>query len=222
VNRSFYALIFLAIQVMLFQKKEEEWMKISRLSIMCIACAIFSTGAFHLQAHPEEVKVSFTEPTEAIKFEADKSYQAVIHTSKGVIVCDLYTDQAPLSTTNFINLARGNFYNGLRFHRVVPQFVIQGGDPSGNGSGGPGFTLPSEINMKHTKGALAWARLPDQVNPQKRSSGSQFYITLEPTTFLDGEYTVFGQTVSGMDVVEKIRVGDTIEKMEIVTKPKSK
>ncbi len=193
-------------------------MRISSLSLKFIASAIFSMGAFHPLAHSEEAKMSFVEPTEPAKFEANKTYQAVIHTAKGIITCDLYTEQAPLSVTNFNNLAKGNFYNGLRFHRVVPQFVIQGGDPSGNGSGGPGYTLPSEIKMKHTKGALAWARLPDQVNPQKRSSGSQFYITLEPTPFLDGEYTVFGQTVSGMDVVDKIRVGDVIEKIEIVVK----
>ena len=166
----------------------------------------------------EEVKVEFAAPVEPMKFDPDKTYQAVIQTTKGTIVCDLYPQQAPLSVTNFINLARGQFYNGLRFHRVVPQFVIQGGDPDGNGTGGPGYTIPAEIGLKHTKGALAWARLPDQANPQKRSSGSQFYITLEGTPFLDGEYTVFGQTVSGMDVVEKIRVGDIIEKIDILVK----
>ena len=192
----------------------------SRLRLTSIASAIFFLGALQPLAHSEEAKMSFAEPTESLKFETDKTYQAVIYTSKGMIVCDLYTEQAPLSVTNFVNLARGNFYNGLRFHRVVPQFVIQGGDPSGNGSGGPGYTLPAEIGMKHTKGALAWARLPDQVNAQKRSSGSQFYITLESTPFLDGEYTVFGHTVTGMDVVDKIRVGDTIEKIEIVIKNK--
>lgn len=169
-------------------------------------------------AYAEEGKMSYVEPAEPMKFEAGKTYQAVIQTSKGTIVCELNAQQAPLSVTNFIALARGGFYNGLRFHRVVPQFVIQGGDPSGNGTGGPGFTLPAEIGLKHTKGALAWARLPDAMNPQKRSSGSQFYITLEGTPFLDNEYTVFGQTVSGMDVVEKIRVGDTIEKIEIQIK----
>lgn len=190
-------------------------MRISRIAILK---AIFCLGALHPFAHAEENKMAFVEPTEPMKFEAEKTYQAVIHTSKGTIVCDLYPLQAPLSVTNFINLAKGNFYNGLRFHRVVPQFVIQGGDPSGNGTGGPGYTVPAEIGLKHNKGALAWARLPDQANPQKRSSGSQFYITLEGTHFLDGEYTVFGQTISGMDVIEKIRVGDTIEKIDIVVK----
>lgn len=181
--------------------------------------ALFFLSAFTPLAYTEEAKMAFVEPKEAMKFEPGKTYQAVIQTSKGAITCELYPDQAPLSVTNFIALARGGFYNGLRFHRVVPQFVIQGGDPQGNGTGGPGFTLPAEIGLKHNKGALAWARLPDQINPQKRSSGSQFYITIESTPFLDNEYTVFGQTVSGIDTVEKIRAGDTIEKVDIIVEP---
>lgn len=160
----------------------------------------------------------FTEPKQAISFEKGKSYEAVITTSKGEIICSLNPDKAPLSVTNFIQLAQNGFYDGLTFHRVVPKFVIQGGDPHGNGSGGPGYTLPAEIGLPHIKGALAWARLPDEVNPSRRSSGSQFYITLEPTPFLDGQYTVFGITKSGMDVVSKIREGDKIEKIEIIIK----
>lgn len=164
----------------------------------------------------EPVKIE--EPKSAMTFETGKKYEAVIHTSKGKIVCDLRHDKAPLSVTNFIQLANAGFYNGLNFHRVVPGFVIQGGDPQGTGSGGPGYTLPAEIGLPHLKGALAWARLGDQVNPQQRSSGSQFYITLDATPNLDGAYTVFGQTSSGMDVVEQIEIGDKILKVEIITK----
>jgi len=116
-----------------------------------------------------------------------------------------------------VTLAENGFYDGLTFHRVEPGFVIQGGDPQGDGSGGPGFTIPAEINHPHTKGALAWARQSDEVNPDRRSSGSQFYITLEETAFLDGGYTVFGQVTEGMDVVEKIAVGDKIERIDITT-----
>ena len=159
--------------------------------------------------------MKFTEPTKPMSFDSGKKYVAVIHTSKGDITCDLYPSKAPISVTNFITLARGGFYDGLTFHRVVPGFVVQGGDPTGTGTGGPGYTIPSEISMIHEKGALAWARLPDQVNPNKRSSGSQFYITLDKVSFLDGEYTVFGQTVSGMDVVNKIKQGDKINSIEI-------
>ncbi len=162
--------------------------------------------------------MKFTEPSQPIAFEQEKTYEAIIHTTKGDIVCQLNTQKAPLSVTNFVQLAKGGFYNGLKFHRVVPNFVIQGGDPEGSGSGGPGYTLPAEIGLPHEKGALAWARLPDQVNPKKRSSGSQFYITLEKVPFLDGEYSVFGKTISGADIVHKIQQGDKINSIEIVVK----
>ena len=82
-----------------------------------------------------------------------------------------------------MQLASGHFYDGLTFHRVVPNFVIQGGDPQGSGAGGPGYTLAAEIGLPHESGALAWARLPDSVNPHRRSSGSQFYITLDKVSF---------------------------------------
>jgi peptidyl-prolyl cis-trans isomerase B (cyclophilin B) len=177
--------------------------------------AVLMTMALTFHAYSGDKPMTYTEPKQAQAFEKDKKYMAYIYTSKGLVVCELYTDTAPLSVTNFINLAKGGFYNNLTFHRVVPKFVVQGGDPSGNGTGGPGYTLPAEISHKHIKGALAWARLPDQVNPQKRSSGSQFYITLDKTPFLDGDYTVFGQTIEGMDIVDKIRMGDKIEKVEI-------
>jgi peptidyl-prolyl cis-trans isomerase B (cyclophilin B) len=160
----------------------------------------------------------FTEPVKPLAFDEKKTYQAVIYTSKGEITCELYPKKAPLSVTNFIQLAEGGFYNGLIFHRVVPNFVIQGGDPDGSGRGGPGYTLAAEIGLTHQKGALAWARLPDHINSQKRSSGSQFYITLEKISYLDGEYSVFGQTVSGMDVIKQIEQGDVIKKIEIVIK----
>jgi peptidyl-prolyl cis-trans isomerase B (cyclophilin B) len=143
-----------------------------------------------------------------------KKYIVTIVTDKGKIVGELNPADAPLTSANFIKLARSGFYNGLTFHRVVPNFVIQGGDPQGTGSGGPGYTVPAEIKGKHIKGAWATARLGDQVNPNKESSGSQFYITLEATPFLDGGYTVFGTTLEGEDVVAKIAVGD---KMNTVT-----
>jgi len=159
----------------------------------------------------------FSEPKSSI-VDANRSYEALIETEKGNIRVKLFAKEAPLSVTNFIQLAKGGFYEGLTFHRVEPGFVIQGGDPLGNGTGGPGYTVPSEIGQPHLKGALAWARTGDEVNPERRSSGSQFYITLEATPFLDGGYTVFGQTIDGMDVVEKIRRGDKITKITIEEK----
>ncbi len=149
--------------------------------------------------------------------DVNKSYTATIKTPKGSIVADLYAKDAPQSVNNFVFLARDGFYNGLTFHRVEPGFVIQGGDPVGNGTGGPGYNIPPEIKAKHTLGALAMARRggPAQTTP---SSGSQFYITLAPQPGLDGQYTVFGQVTQGMDVAQKIAVGDKIESVTITEK----
>lgn len=161
-----------------------------------------------------------TEPKAPMAFEVGKTYTATIKTEKGSIVAELKPKQAPFSVTNFIQLANGGYYNGLTFHRVEPGFVVQGGDPLGNGTGGPGYTVQGETKngLKHTEGALAWARTADQVNPEQRSSGSQFYITLAPTPFLDNQYTVFGHVTQGMDVVKQIARGDKILGVEIVVK----
>lgn len=163
----------------------------------------------------EKKMSNFSEP-KASQVEAGKKYHAFIKTEKGDIKVELFADKAPLGVTNFKQLAAGGFYNGLTFHRVEPGFVIQGGDPDGNGTGGPGYTVPAEIGPKHLEGALAWARTGDQVNPDRRSSGSQFYITLAATPFLDGAYSVFGQTVEGMEVVKQIGRGDKIISVEVI------
>jgi len=163
----------------------------------------------------QDLNMKPSEPKVSMKFEKGKTYKAIIHTDKGDIVCKLYPEKAPLSVTNFIQLAKMGFYDGLTFHRVEPGFVIQGGDPQGTGSGGPGYTIPAEIGLTHEMGALCWARLPDYFNPQKRSSGSQFYITLSKLPALDGEYTVFGQVEKGMNIVMKIRKNDRILSIEI-------
>lgn len=190
----------------------ENLMQAKMILILC-----FFT-CFSIQANPKEefLMNNFEEPKSAMTFDLTKSYKALIHTQKGNITCELFPKQAPISVTNFIQLSQGGFYDGLTFHRVVPGFVIQGGDPQGTGMGGPGYTIKAEIGLPHKKGALCWARLPDQVNPQKRSSGSQFYLTLEATPFLDGEYTVFGQIIFGIEVISRIRQGDIIEKIDIL------
>lgn len=165
-----------------------------------------------------EAKDSPWKMPEKSEVDPNKKYSATIKTSKGDIKVELFAKEAPISVTNFMQLSSKAFYRGLTFHRVVPGFVIQGGDPTGTGKGGPGYTLPAEINRKHIKGALAWARLPDQVNSEKRSSGSQFYITLEAQPFLDqGGYTVFGQVTEGTEIVDKIQVGDTIQDISVTS-----
>jgi peptidyl-prolyl cis-trans isomerase B (cyclophilin B) len=147
--------------------------------------------------------------------DAKKSYVATLTTSKGNIVVALDASAAPQTVNNFVFLANQGFYDGLTFHRVVQGFVIQGGDPLGTGTGGPGYTVPAEIKLPHVEGAIAMARLGDQQNPQRASSGSQFYITLAPTPNLDGAYTAFGKVTLGMDVVKKIAIGDVIQKIVI-------
>jgi len=152
----------------------------------------------------------------AMQIDPSKAYVATISTVKGDIVVQLDASAAPQTVNNFVFLAQQGFYDGLTFHRVEPGFVIQGGDPAGTGSGGPGYTIPAEIQLSHVEGAIAMARRSDQVNPTRASSGSQFYITLAPTPFLDGAYTVFGQVIEGMDVVQSIAIGDVIEKITIM------
>ena len=135
-----------------------------------------------------------------------------IETDKGTIKFELFEDKAPITTKNFIGLAESGFYDGLTFHRVEPGFVIQGGDPDGDGTGGSGKTIPLEIHqdLKHVKGAVAMARTNDP-----NSATSQFYITLADTSFLDGDYAVFGKVKEGMDVVENIAVGDKMNEVTI-------
>ncbi|GAC1537216.1 MAG: hypothetical protein NVS2B17_09600 [Candidatus Velthaea sp.] len=143
-----------------------------------------------------------------------KTLRARIHTAKGDIVFSFYPDEAPQHSAAFIKLARAGFYDGLSFHRVEPGFVIQGGDPSGNGTGGPGYQIDAEFSkLPHVKGTVAMAR---SANPN--SAGSQFYICLGEASFLNNQYTVFGQTTEGQDVVDAIRKGDVMETVSIEEK----
>jgi peptidyl-prolyl cis-trans isomerase B (cyclophilin B) len=148
---------------------------------------------------------------------AKKVKESVVITMEkgGEIKFDFFPEDAPKTVENFVTLARKGFYDGLAFHRVEPGFVIQGGDPQGNGMGGPGYKIKAEFNkQKHVRGAVAMARSNDP-----DSAGSQFYIVLAPANFLDGKYTVFGIVTSGMDVVDKVRVGDKMKSVKIVDAP---
>ncbi|MBT3271368.1 peptidylprolyl isomerase [Candidatus Poribacteria bacterium] len=147
----------------------------------------------------------------------------VLETTQGRIVIKLYNNDAPLHVANFKKLVREGFYAGdaRSFHRYEKRFVIQGGDPWGldparAGKGGPGYTIPEEIKRKHVRGAVAAARQGDSTNPERRSSGSQFYICLGRPFHLNGKYTVFGQVIEGMDAVDKLRVGDEMKKTSVI------
>ncbi|MDI6702609.1 peptidylprolyl isomerase [Methanothermobacter wolfeii] len=136
--------------------------------------------------------------------------RAVIETVKGEIELVLFDDEAPNTVSNFEKLANTGFYDGLTFHRVIPDFVIQGGCPFGDGTGGPGYTIKCEINPnRHVKGALSMA------HAGRDTGGSQFFITLSPQPHLDGVHTVFGKVVEGMDVVESIEVGDSMLRVRV-------
>ena len=173
------------------------------------------TEARPLTAVPAAQRANYFKTPPSMTIDAKKTYVATITTSKGNLVVSLDANAAPQTVNNFVFLANQGFYDGLTFHRVEPGFVIQGGDPLGTGGGGPGYTVPAEIKLPHVEGAIAMARTSDQVNPKRESSGSQFYITLAPTPFLDGAYTAFGKVTQGMDVVKKIAKGDVIQKIVI-------
>ncbi|MCE0484431.1 MAG: peptidylprolyl isomerase [Methylacidiphilales bacterium] len=143
--------------------------------------------------------------------EEDQEQVVVLQTSLGTMVIELDDKAAPKTCENFRKLVSDGFYNHTTFHRVIPHFIIQGGDPNSRGTdrssfgqGGPGYTLPAEISLGHNSGAVAMARLPDSVNPKRESNGSQFYICLVPCPTLDDQYTVFGHVIKGMDVAAKI------------------
>lgn len=140
------------------------------------------------------------------------STTAIMTTSKGIITIELATDKAPITTANFIKLGKAGFYDGLTFHRYVQGFVIQGGDPEGDGTGGSDETIPLEVNpsLTHNMGVIAMARSQDP-----NSASSQFYFTLEEAHFLDGNYAVFGNVTKGMDVVAQLRAGDVIKSVDI-------
>jgi peptidyl-prolyl cis-trans isomerase B (cyclophilin B) len=148
-------------------------------------------------------------------------HYATVETDRGIVVVELYPAVAPKTVENFEKLAKQGFYNGLTFHRVVADFVVQGGDPDGTGTGGPGYTVPGEISKteKHLRGTLATARTGDEVNPERKSSGSQFYICLQPQPSLDAGYTIFGGVIKGMDVVDQIQRGDHMKKITLSTAP---
>lgn len=136
-----------------------------------------------------------------LKIDLKKKYQATLHTEKGDIVLDLFADKTPVTVNNFVFLAREGFYDGTIFHRVIANFMVQGGDPTAKGSGGPGYRFGDEFNpsLRHSKpGVLSMA------NAGPGTNGSQFFITHVPTPWLDGKHSVFGQVVQGMDVVMAI------------------
>jgi peptidyl-prolyl cis-trans isomerase B (cyclophilin B) len=149
----------------------------------------------------------------AIVIDPAKNYTALFKTSRGDIKVQLFAKEAPATVSNFVFLARDGFYDGLNFHRVIKDFMIQGGDPEGSGRGGPGYRFNDEaaaLRIRHQKGSLSMA------NAGPNTNGSQFFITHIVTDWLDGKHAVFGQVLEGQDVVDAVQQGDKIEKITIV------
>ena len=158
-----------------------------------------------------------------MQIDPSKKYRAIMHTDKGDIQIDLFAAQAPRTVNNFVFLAREGFYNGTTFHRVIGDFMAQGGDPTGTGTGGPGYKWPDEqsaLALKHDgEGILSMA------NAGRDTNGSQFFITYGPTPHLNGKHAVFGRVVSGMNVAKALRErdpqrdrqpGDRLNSVEII------
>lgn len=142
-----------------------------------------------------------------------KSYQVKMETNKGLIELELYPQYAPKTVNNFVFLAREGFYDGVKFHRVISNFMIQGGDPTGTGTGGPGYRFEDEVKenpLKHETGVISMA------NAGPNTNGSQFFITHSPQPHLNGKHTVFGKVIQGQDVVDSIHQGDRIVKAQIL------
>ncbi|NNJ10815.1 peptidylprolyl isomerase [Chloroflexales bacterium ZM16-3] len=149
----------------------------------------------------------------ALTIDKAKTYKVTIDTTKGDIELELYPQSAPMTVNNFVFLAGQGFYNGLKFHRVINNFMIQGGDPTGTGSGGPGYKFADEVRgnpLTHQTGVISMA------NAGPNTNGSQFFITHAPQPHLDGKHTVFGRVTSGMDVVNSIRQGDVMVDVSVV------
>ncbi len=159
---------------------------------------------------PED-RIQVAKQYKDVKIPLEDSVVAIVKTNKGTFKALLYPKDAPITVQNFVRLSLLGFYDGLIFHRYVPNFVIQGGDPYGKGYGDAGYTIPLEVSeKKHVMGALGMARAQDP-----NSGSCQWYITLKATPYLDGKYTVFGRVIEGMDVVLKLRQGDVIERIDI-------
>ncbi len=148
----------------------------------------------------------------AMQIDVKRTYQVTMDTSRGVIVLELYPEHAPVTVNNFVFLTNEGFYDGVTFHRVIANFMIQGGDPTGSGRGGPGYRFEDELRgnpLRHERGVISMANAGPDTN------GSQFFITHGPQPHLDGRHTVFGRVVSGLDVVDAIQQGDVMKTVTV-------
>jgi peptidyl-prolyl cis-trans isomerase B (cyclophilin B) len=183
---------------------------IAAILIAGAALTLFLTGVIKMPSStPKPQPQSYNSPIPMV-IDVNKKYTAVIKTDKGDLALDLYAQDAPVTVNSFVSLARKGFYNGLTFHRIIPGFMAQGGDPTGTGSGGPGYKFQDEFSSRtHQEGSLSMA------NSGPGTNGSQFFICYAPQPHLNGKHTVFGQLTQGMDALKKLVNGDKMNEVII-------
>jgi cyclophilin family peptidyl-prolyl cis-trans isomerase len=182
---------------------------VTLLALAAAGCASNNSQPKQLETAPQQAQTQ-TQPTAT-----GPNSVALFETSKGNFRVELFEDKAPITSKNFITLVNKGFYNNLIFHRVIDGFMIQGGDPNGNGTGGPGYKIPDEFHpdLKHAQGVISMA------NAGPNTGGSQFFITLQATPWLDNKHAVFGKVIEGMDVVQaigKVKTGAQDKPVEAV------
>jgi peptidyl-prolyl cis-trans isomerase B (cyclophilin B) len=176
--------------------------------VILVLLTFLSASCGGAAPEPKGLKTYSAPPPMTI--DTNKQYTATIETEKGNIVLELFAKDVPVTVNNFVFLAREGFYDGTTFHRVIPNFMAQGGDPTGTGTGGPGYFFADEFSQHtHVAGALSMA------NAGTNTNGCQFFITYTPQHHLDGKHSVFGQLIEGMDVLRKIEPGDAIIRITI-------
>jgi cyclophilin family peptidyl-prolyl cis-trans isomerase len=185
------------------------WMAVLALvvALLVVGCSGGATVSPDATATASPSQAPTSTPMAIPIVDVSKEYIVTIETEKGDLTLELFASDAPITVSNFVYLARQGFYDDTTFHRVIPGYVAQGGDPTGAGNGGPGYFIKDEITERtHVEGALSMANFgyPD-------TAGSQFFITYKAQPQLDGRYSVFGQLVSGMDVLEQLTPGDVLQ-----------
>ena len=183
--------------------------RIAGAILVLVTLLLTSCATAPSEPAPALKPMSYSAPP-PMTIDTSKQYTATIETGKGNLVLELFASDVPVTVNNFVFLAREGFYDGTTFHRVIPDFMAQGGDPTGTGTGGPGYKFADEFTEHtHVTGALSMA------NSGPNTNGSQFFITYAPQPHLDGHHSVFGQLIDGMDVLKAIKNGDTVVRITI-------